>query len=295
MGKFILFISILFCLTSLGFSEESQGQSQQIMESIQQQLHEMSELGIPEDQAQKMLTLMVQNRFQRQNRILARKVVMETARAGLPTEPVISKAIEGMAKKVREQNIIAAMEAVHSRYAYANQLAGSLSDDKENTDTMVMLIADSLAAGMRPKDMEAVTAQLRTQVQVHQQAKNQAEGDQLSIQTWQTIRTMARLGVRSSDVSNTLCQALQKQSTHQEIKLLRHQITKQNEGFMGGGNPGNSSRSIGGGGSSGSGGSSNSGGSSGSGGSSSSSGSSGSGGSSSSGGSGGSGGSGNNK
>ncbi len=111
MRKTILIITILFCFTSLAFAGESEGLSQQAMESVEQQTREMSALGIPEAQAQKMLTQMVQNRFQKQNRIRAQEVVMAAAKAGLPTEPVMSKAMEGMAKQAKEQQVIAGNRA----------------------------------------------------------------------------------------------------------------------------------------------------------------------------------------
>jgi len=283
MKKTILIISILFCFTSLAFADQSEGLSQQAMESVEQQTREMSALGIPEAQAQKMLTQMVQNRFQKQNRIRAQEVVMAAAKAGLPTEPVMSKAMEGMAKQAKEQQVIAAMETVRSRYAHANRLAKSLSDDKKSVDTMTKAVADSMAAGMKTEDMEAVMAQLQVQVQSRQQTRNKAEDVELAIQTMQTTRTMARLGVHSSDVSDTLCQALQNRYTHQEMKQLRHQIAKQahqasaqqiasqHAGSIGkGGNTGNSgsggSGSGGGGSGSGGGGSGSGGGGSGSGG-----------------------------
>ena len=74
---------------------------------------------------------------------------------------------------------------------------------------MTRTVADSLAAGMKTEDMDAVIAQLQVQIQSRQQTRNKAEDVELAIQTMQTTRTMARLGVHSSDVSDTLCQALQ--------------------------------------------------------------------------------------
>jgi hypothetical protein len=224
MKNIILTIFIVVCFTSPAFADESQNLSQQAMESVEQQTREMSKLGIPEAQAQKMLAQMVQNRFAKQNRIRAQQVVMDTAKAGLPTEPVISKAMEGMAKQAKEQQVIAAMETVHNRYARANRSAKSLSENKKSIDTLTTVMADSMAAGMTVQDMEAVMSQLQVQVQNRQQTQNKAENEQLAIQTMKTVRTMARLGVLSPDVSDTVCQALQNQYTHREMKQLRHQI-----------------------------------------------------------------------
>ena len=167
-----LIISVLFCLTTLVFADESEGLSRQAMESVAQQTREMSALGIPDAQAQKMLTQMVQNRFQKQNIVRAQQTVMAAAKAGLPPEPVMSKAIEGMAKQAKEQQVIAAMETVRSRYAHANRLAKSLSDDKNSIAAMTQTIADSLAAGMKTEDMETVISQLQVQTRTRQQTRN---------------------------------------------------------------------------------------------------------------------------
>jgi hypothetical protein len=218
----IVFIVLFFNATAI--AGESEGLSQQAMESVALQAREMSELGIPEAQAKKMLTQMVQNRFEKQNRIRAQQVVMDTAKAGLPTEPVMSKAMEGMAKQARQQQVIAAMETVQNRYARANRYARSLSENPKSIGTLTTAMADSMAAGMTVQDMDAVMSQLQVQVRSRQQTKNKVENDQLAIQSMQTVRTMARLGIPSPDVSDTVCQALQNQYTHQEMKQLRHQI-----------------------------------------------------------------------
>ena len=225
MAKLFQIISILLCFSPLGFAEEARTLSQQAIESIQQQTHEMRALGVPESQARKMLTQMIQSKFQEQTRIRAQQVIMTAAREGLSTEPIMNKAMEGMAKQVKEQNIITAMEAVYGRNAYAHQLAKALSDNKKSIENMTLTIADGLAAGMKAKDMEPVAAQLK--VQTLQQTRNKAETDNLAIQTMQTARTMARLGVESSVVSDTLFKALKDQYTPLEMKQLRQQIIQQ--------------------------------------------------------------------
>ena len=116
------------------------------------------------------------------------------------------------------------METVRNRYAHAQQAAKSLSKNKKSIETLTTAMADSMAAGMTAQDMDAVKAQLQVQVQSRQQTRNKEADDQLAIQSMQTVRTMARLGVPSPDVSDTVCQALQNQYTHQEMKQLRHQI-----------------------------------------------------------------------
>jgi hypothetical protein len=209
-------LCIILCVTSAGFAEDSQRLTQQAMESIQQQTREMSAHGVPEAQALKMLRRMAQDGFGKQTMTRACQVVVGAAKAGLPTEPVMSKALEGMAKQAKAQHIIAAMETVSNRYTYANQLAKSLSVGKKSQTTMTNVIADSLAAGMSAKDMDGLMHQLQLRTKSRQQTQNKAIDDKLAIQTMQTVRSMARHGARSADVAETVGRALQNRYTHQQ-------------------------------------------------------------------------------
>lgn len=227
MKKVRLIPWMLSFLAATVLADESVPLSQQTLQRVEQQTREMSALGIPESQAQEMLTRMVQNRFQEQNRTRARQIVMNAAKAGLPTEPVMSKAMEGMAKQVKEQQVIRAMEVVSSRYAYANRLAKTLSEDKATIDTLTHSIADSMAAGMKSRDMDVMMHQLQTRSRQQTATRSRVETDLLAIQTLQTIRTMARRGYDSSKVASTVGQALRDQYTYQEMKQLRANIAQQ--------------------------------------------------------------------
>jgi len=227
MKKICLVVWMLGLFATTVLADGTFPLSQQAMQSVQQQSREMSAVGIPEAQAQKMLTRMVENRFQEQNRLRAQQIVMSAAKMGLPTEPVMSKAMEGMAKQVKEQQVIRAMETVSSRYSYANRLAKTLSDDKASIDTLTHSIADSMAAGMKSRDMDVMINQLQTQSRQQTATRNRTEMDRLAIQTVQTIRTMARMGYDSSKVTSAVGQALRNQYTHQEMKQLRTSIAKQ--------------------------------------------------------------------
>jgi uncharacterized protein YoaH (UPF0181 family) len=223
----IIAVVCVFCLVPPAFADDAPGLSEQARQSVELQVREMSAQGVPEAQAREMLTQMVRSRFQEQNRVRAQQVVMEAARAGLPTEPVMSKAMEGMAKQVREQNVVAAMETVRDRYAHANRTARSLTDDAAVAGALTGFIADSMAAGMTSEDVEAVAAQLQARTQNRQETRNRAEDEQLAIQTLQTVRTTARLGMPSSDVSDIVCQALRNQYTYREMNQLRHRFANQ--------------------------------------------------------------------
>ena len=218
---YLIFVITIF-FASLCFSAENIALSTSDQAKIEAQAREMSAVGVPKEPARNMLTAMHQHQFTNRNIIRAQQEVMNCATAGLPTEPLMIKASEGMAKKASEQQIIAAMQTVHSRYADANRMAKKMSSDNNTVDALTHSIADSLAAGMKARDIEAIMLQLENQNKA--QIKNKSEEDKLTTQTMLTTRTMARLGIHSPEVSDTICQALQNNYSHQEMEQLQHQM-----------------------------------------------------------------------
>jgi len=223
MKKILMVLLTIFCFASPAIAGDGQALSQQAMADIEQQAREMSTFGVPEAQAKNMLTQMVQSHFESRIMNQARQEVVNAARAGLPTEPMMNKALEGIAKKASPQEVVAAMQAVRGRYAHAHQVARSLSLDTRNIGRMTQAVADSLAAGMKVADLEAVS----TQLQAQQQTQNPAQNEALALQTMQTVRTMAQLGIRSKDVADTVCQALRNQYTERHMEQMRHQVAEQ--------------------------------------------------------------------
>ncbi len=216
----LMFIAF-FAMSSWTLAAQPQAMSLQEQNNINQLTLEMSAQGIPEAPAQKMFSLMQQNGYQELNMVRAQQTVVNTAREGLPTEPVMNKAMEGMAKHVTEEQVIAAMETVRNRYSHAYRLAGALSDDRKTKGILAEAIAGSLAAGMADQEMDTIMAQLRTQTR--QQTRNQAEN--LSLQTMLTVRSMMRLGANPADTSDTVCQALEHRYTAQNMEQLRNRFS----------------------------------------------------------------------
>ena len=217
-----LIVATIMLFTSLCIASENISLSTSAQAQIEAQTQVMSEVGVPAEPAHNMLTAMHQHQFANNSIAQAQLEVMNCAKTGLPTEPVMNKALEGMAKNASEQQILAAMQTVHGRYANANRMAKTMSNNKHTVDLLTHSIADSLAAGMKSSDIDTIMLQMKTKNKA--QIKNKSEEDKLAIQTMQTTRTMARLGIHSSDVSDIVCQALQNNYSHQEMAQLRHQM-----------------------------------------------------------------------
>lgn len=251
-GVYLIFAAF-FLFSPLSYAADKTDITAEVQAQIETQARAMSAVGVSSDAARNMLTAMHQNQFKAETISQAQEAVMNSAKVGLPTEPVMSKAMEGMAKQAQEHQIIMAMETVRSRYAYSNKMAKSLSKDNQSAAKMTKAIADSLAAGMKNKDLETIATQL--QAQSRQKTVNQAENTKLAIQTFLIVRTMARMGVQSSEVSETLTQALQGQFNHLDMSKLHQQTASHPAGSIGMGGQAGSSGAGGSGGGPGGGGS----------------------------------------
>ena len=217
-----LVVAAIDFLAPLCFAAENISLSASAQAQIEAQAKEMSAVGVPAEPARNMLTAMHQHQFANENIVQAQQEVMNCAKTGLPTEPVMNKASEGMAKNASEQQIIAAMQTVHSRYARANRMAKTMSNDKHTVDNIDTFHCRQSGCGNESQDMEAIMLQMAKQNKT--QIKNKSEEDKLATQTMQTTRTMARLGIHSTEVSDTICQALQNNYSHQEMEQLQHQM-----------------------------------------------------------------------
>ncbi len=217
-GTYLIFVAVLV-LSTWAYAEEPPLSTQE-QERVRQLTQEMVTQGIPEAGVERMFTLMHQKRYQERNIVRAQQTIQNAAQENLPTEPLMHKAMEGMAKQVPEEQVIAAMERVRDRYSYSYQQARSLSADQKTNERVAEAIAGSLAAGITDQEMDMIMTQL--QVRTRQETRNQA--DDLALETMQTVRSMVRLGAKSTDVSDTVCKALQNRYTARNMEQLRHRF-----------------------------------------------------------------------
>ena len=190
---------------------------------IRNNTRQLVQAGIPRDDAIQLTRAMLQHRFQEKNTIQAQDTLMKTLQSGLPVDPVMNKAFEGMAKNKSDETIVQAMQKIQSRYAYAYQKAQEVTTDEESQEILGQSIAQGMGAGLQDEDIERVMAQLQTRTR--QMSQNKA--DELSLQTFQTARIMARLGVAPDTVSDVVSQALQNQFSAREMQQLGSNFNNQ--------------------------------------------------------------------
>jgi hypothetical protein len=210
----------LFCLGLLAvapaFGDSAAPIPDTWSKTLQTSTQKMVRAGIPADDAVAMTSAMIQARFSQQQIKQAQKVVVKAHQKGLPVEPVINKAFEGMAKHVRPHSVIKAMERVSSRYGYAFRQASRLSHQKTDVEKLGHILAAGLAAGLKHKDVEKMIGRL------HKDASHLSRADQrtLAAAALVTARDMARQGVTSAHTGQVVSRALQQGFKTHEMQSL---------------------------------------------------------------------------
>jgi hypothetical protein len=187
-------------------------------ERVRASAREAIRAGVDPDDVVALTAKMDENRFGERLTIRAHEIVMTAMREKLPLEPIVSKAYEGIARHVAPEMTLQAMETVRSRYATAFQNARSITTEEKPQQTLGRTIAEGMAAGIQQRDMTRMTESLQQQSrQLSRDQKNE-----LALQSFQTVREMARFGAPSVAVGDVICQALQHQFTAQEMAQMRN-------------------------------------------------------------------------
>lgn len=166
---------------------------------------------------------MVQNRFGAQQIELAHALMIEAQNSGMPVQPLVDKAFEGMAKSVPPSLIAGAMETVQARNAFAFQRATRLTDDRSRTQHLGRTLAAGLAAGLSESDADRITRA----VQQRAGSMNSDQAYSLALESFQTARDVSRLGVSSQAVAGMVTRALDKGFSHEDMRAMRSSFMNQ--------------------------------------------------------------------
>jgi len=224
MKKICLMVcAVLFC-ASLAFGDEvEESLSTLATEQVKVNTRAMINAGINSDGAIKMTRLMLENRFSEEHALRAQQIIMNAHQQGLPVEPIMGKAHEGMAKQIQAKNIVRAMEQVRSRYAFAHEQARALTHERSEIRTMGNTIAKGLAAGMNQEDIRGITISLQERAR----QMTRAQTMELAQESFKATRDMARLGLSSKDTTDLVCLALQNSYTARKMENMRNSFMTQ--------------------------------------------------------------------
>lgn len=179
--------------------------------------------GVPADEAIKMTKLMLEKQFRQEYIFRAHKIVVDTKDDGLPVEPVMNKAYEGMAKQVQDKSVIKAMEMVQNRYRVASDQAEKITRDQGSRGRIRDMIADCSAAGVSNDDVGKVAHEFQERAR----QMNRTDSEELAEESFKTLRMMARIGVSSGDSADIVCEALKNRYTATNMNMLRNRFLAQ--------------------------------------------------------------------
>lgn len=179
-------------------------------------VRELVRLGVPKDDVLRMTREMVTYRFTGEQILRVHAVVRETVREGLPQRPVTNKAYEGMVKDVDPEGIIRAMEQVRLRYASAYRHARMVAQD-DDASALGDTIAECMAAGLQETQVARLTQRLTERIRI----SDRSEGAALARMSFMTVREMVRMGASTKNATDTVCLALERSWSSQDMERLR--------------------------------------------------------------------------
>jgi hypothetical protein len=179
--------------------------------------------GLKTEDTVKLTRAMLQNKFDEQHIQLAHALMIEAKNSGMPVQPLMNKAFEGMAKGVPPPMILSAMETVQSRNAFAFRRAAKLTNDRSRTENLGRTLAAGLAAGLTEEDADTIT-------EMAQQRAGSMNSDQaysLALESFQTARDVSRLGVSSQTATSMVTRALDEGFNHEDLRTMRSSFMMQ--------------------------------------------------------------------
>ena len=215
---FIICMAIFFCAAIASADPVEEGLPETATEQVKNSTRQMLNQGFNAENVIDMTRQMLANNFREQHVLQAHAILMNARKQGLQTEPIMNKAHEGLAKQVQAKAVVQAMEQVRSRHAFASKRAKAITNDKSKINQMATILAGSMAAGMNHEDADRIMQVLQERTR----NMTRAHAEDLAMQTVMTTRMMARLGMHSQAVGDSVCQALQQGYSAQEMHRMRN-------------------------------------------------------------------------
>ena len=218
----VVFFVVLFATAALG-DEIDDSLPPDTPQAVKTSARQAIQSGLAQEDVVKLTRAMLQNKFDEQLAQLAHALMIEAQNSGMPVQPLMNKAFEGMAKGVDPSQIVGAMEAVQSRNSSAYRNAVKLSGNKSQTATLGRVLSAALAAGFSKKDADKLT-------QMNQERAKSMQTDEaysLALECFKTARDVSRLGVSSQAVTNMLAAALNQGFNHQKMSAMRNAFMTQ--------------------------------------------------------------------
>jgi hypothetical protein len=246
---FIICMAIFFWAAVASADPVEEGLPETATPQVKNSTRQMLNQGFNTENMIDMTRQMLTNNFSQQHVLQAHTILMDARKQGLQTEPIMNKAHEGLAKQVQPKAVVQAMEQVRSRHAFASKQARAFTNDKAKINQMATVLAGGLAAGMNHEDADRIMQALQERTR----NMNRTHAEDLAMQTFMTTRMMARFGMHSQAIGDSVCQALEQGHNAQEMHNMQNTMMTNSRGHGfnagqhgGGGHDGDSGGGMGG-------------------------------------------------
>jgi hypothetical protein len=220
-GGAVLFVMLL---ASIAFGDEiDDSLPPDAPQAVKASAREAIQSGLNQEKVVGLTRTMLQHRFQGQQIQAAHALMIQAHNSGMPVEPLMNKAFEGMAKGVDPSLIVGAMEKVQARHSLAYRHAAQISGNKSRAANLGRELSAAMAAGFLNEDADRITRMIRQRTQVLQPE----EVYNLALECFYTARDVSRLGVSSQAVANMLAGALGKGFNYQNMRAMRYAFMHQ--------------------------------------------------------------------
>jgi hypothetical protein len=233
--------SIIITISSMVFAVASawaadEGLLTQPDQALQAREHAQVTYQVPtdKDDMPSLVHAMQQYQFTNATMRQIQNTIREAGEKGLPTEPLMSKVYEGIAKKVDEDRIVQAVNRVQERNDYAYRHAERLTNDPGQVKALARVTTQARLAGLNREDCDKIMDQLQDRLRDQDQdrdrtrdrANDSRQGFALADETMTTARDMARRGVTSKVVAGVMVNGLQHGYNAQDMQAVRNAFAR---------------------------------------------------------------------
>ena len=220
IGRLTSGVAVLFVLllASVAFGDEiDDSLPPDAPQMVKASVREAVRSGLDLDGVGKLTRAMLDHRFEGHQIRHCHVLMIQAHNGGMPIEPLMNKAYEGMAKDVDPPLIVGAMERVQARHTFAYRHAAKLSGNEPDAANLGYALSAALAAGFEQQDADRVAKMIRQRAQTMQPD----EAYKLALECFYTARDVSRLGVSSAATADILVGALGKRFSHREMLAMR--------------------------------------------------------------------------
>lgn len=160
---------------------------------------------VPEESVNRLILRLTERDWNSAHVTKLLESIRQSIDMGLPAEPFMSKAFEGISKGIDPERIVDALERVRARYQSAYRQARHWFPLAEaRLAAIADIIAEANASGMGTTDIDTILQSAR-QAQMAGSGKMPSEDD--SLQLIRNAMELSRMGVSSASVTDMLIQA----------------------------------------------------------------------------------------